>query len=275
MNMLLSIRDAARKSARLYLPSSLFALGARRYNRMVCRRKIRGSEYNHFIDQLEGRATSGLLQVKIDGLKHPIWIRAGTPDAEEVVHASVREAYGKYLPAGEVRFIIDAGAYIGDTATWYLSRFPSCRVVALEPNSETFSALERNCAPYYDRIRLMPAGLWYRDEQLRVVPNPATPTGISVVPCPSEAPGSCRAVSPATILKEERAESIDIFKIDIEGAEEQLFSMDPDPWLARTRSIFIEIHSPAAFEAVIAATRRHGYSRFNYRELFIFKRPRD
>src|SRR5579863_10323033 len=138
----------------------------------------------------------------------------------------------------DVRFIIDAGAYIGDTASWYMSRFPSARVVALEPNPETFSALSRNCAPYASRVRLIPAGLWCRDEHLQVVPNDTTPTGISVIPCPPETPGSCPAISPGTILKEEQAETIDIFKIDIEGAEEQLFSGDPDPWLSCTRSIF-------------------------------------
>ena len=272
--MLLSIRDVARKSARQYLPPSVFGFAARHYNRIVCRQKIRGNEYIEFIDHLEGRASSGSLEVNIEGLNHPIWVRGGTPDAEEVVHAIVREAYGKYLPTGDVRLIIDAGAYIGDTASWYMSRFPSARVVALEPNPETFSALSRNCAPYADRVRLLPAGLWYRDEYVCVIPNKDTPTGISVTACSRETPGCCPALSPNSILEQEGVDAIDIFKIDIEGAEEQLFSVEPDVWLSRTRSIFMEIHSPAAYSAVHAATKRHGFTRRVYRELFIFTRER-
>ena len=36
--------------------------------------------------------------------------------------------------------------------------------------------------------------------------------------------------------------SVDLLKIDIEGAEKELFSAPSDSWLARTRLIIIELH---------------------------------
>jgi hypothetical protein len=62
--------------------------------------------------------------------------------------------------------------------------------------------------------------------------------------------------------------------VDIEGAELELFSKNPDPWLSRTRYITMEIHSAEAYAAVQAATKRHGFIGRQYRELYIFlKRP--
>jgi hypothetical protein len=41
-----------------------------------------------------------------------------------VIDATIREIYSRRLPKEPVRAVVDAGAYIGDTTCWYLSRFP-------------------------------------------------------------------------------------------------------------------------------------------------------
>lgn len=255
------------------MPASLFSRAAKQYNRFCCRRGISHNDYTSFVTLLEDKYTGGpAIQAHLAALKHPIWVRPKTPDATEITHTILREAYGKYLPSGPIQFIIDAGAYIGDATCWYLSKYPGARVVALEPNPETFAALSLNCAPYGQQVRLIQAGLWYRDEWVQIIPNESTPTGISIAPCSPGATNSCPAVSPSTILVQERVDKIDIFKIDIEGAEETLFSVDSDSWLSRTRSIFVEIHSPQAYGAVSAATQKHGFLRHQYRELFIYSK---
>jgi hypothetical protein len=105
-----------------------------------------------------------------------------------------------------------------------------------------------------------------------LVLNEATPTGISVGELGSGKAVKCASVSLCTILEQAGNPMIDILKLDIEGAELELFRSNPDPWLSRTRSIAIEIHSPEAYTAVDAATRRHGFSKRQYRELFFFLR---
>jgi FkbM family methyltransferase len=203
-------------------------------------------------------------------------IRPGTPDAGEIGHSVIREAYGKYLPDGEVKFIIDAGAYIGDATAWYLSRFPASRIVALEPNPESFAMLQTNCAPYEQRARIINGALWFEDGELDLVFDPITPTGISVAEQKSSGNTGCAAFSLSGILEQSGAAEIDILKMDIEGAELQVFSENPDPWLSQTRCITMEIHSPEAYAAVHAATEKHGFVRRRYRELYIFlkKHPR-
>ena len=40
---------------------------------------------------------------------------------------------------------MDAGASIGDTTAWFLSKFLSATVIALEPDSENYALLRKNC----------------------------------------------------------------------------------------------------------------------------------
>jgi len=269
----LTLRDVARKSARAFLPAALFQRAAEKYNRACCARRIQPEDYESFVAMLYGGkmgAGDALVQVHVKGMEHPLLARPGTPDAVEIGHSVIREAYGKYLPDGDVNFIVDAGAYIGDATAWYLSRFPASRVVALEPNPDTFAMLQINCAPYGSRVKALNGALWFQDGELDLVLDPSTPTGISVVEHKSASHNRCEAFSLGTILDQAAEPTIDILKVDIEGAELELFSENPDPWLSRTRSIAIEIHSPAAYAAVHSATRRHGFTRHRYRELYIF-----
>jgi hypothetical protein len=66
-------------------------------------------------------------------------------------------------------------------------------------------------------------------------------------------------------------EAADIFKIDIEGAEVELFSV-PCDWLSRCRLVFVDIHSTEAGELVRSAANRHGMVCRPYRELLVLLR---
>jgi hypothetical protein len=69
---------------------------------------------------------------------------------------------------------------------------------------------------------------------------------------------------------------IDLFKIDIEGSELQLFSApDADDWLSITGTIMMEIHGPAEAEAVEMAVARHGFVKHIHREVITFQHPKN
>ena len=53
-------------------------------------------------------------------------------------------------------------------------------------------------------------------------------------------------------------DTIDIFKIDIEGAEKELFSKNEEFWITRTKWIIIELHGKECrdiFETAMATYR--------------------
>jgi FkbM family methyltransferase len=181
-----------------------------------------------------------------------------------------------------VRLIIDAGAYIGDTTVWYLSRFPEATVIALEPNPRSFALLERNCRDYGSRAILLQAAIWPSRARLEVYDGSefagttfAGTTGSSVRLAAGTQGNSCDGVTIGDLLDRfgsAHDSMVDIFKCDIEGAEVDLFSGPDDGWIRRVRTIYVDVHNAQARRIVAEFARRNGFVMQNWRELVILYR---
>ena len=215
------------------------------------------------------KCSHALESLSIPTLHHPIHVRPGSSDLEEVVYTGVRQAYGRYLPTGPVSFIIDAGAYVGDSTAWYLSKFPEATVIAVEPNPENFRLLELNCRPYGERARLVLAALWSETGRLNLSHTAAWD---SVSVRQGEGRNDCQGVSIPDLMRSQGVSTVDVLKLDIEDAELSVFSGECDSWLSHVRTIAMEIHSRLSLDAVVAATRRHHFSHKVYRNLHFFCR---
>lgn len=262
------IGERFRRVARTALPFSIYRRGAQFLDRWHGVQKFGSDDYRMLLKIAASPAEAAPTAVRLRNLEHPFHMRPGTPDASVVIHAMAREAYAFKLPAGPVHLIVDAGANIGDTSVWYATRFPAATVIAIEPNPDNLRILRPNCSPYGDRIRVLQAALWpVPDKELAVAGELA---GTHVRESGPAAGLTCPSIDPLTILRESGRDAIDIFKIDIEGAELDLFSGACDSWLSRTRTMAIEIHSREALDAVMAATKRNGFKSAQYRDLYAF-----
>jgi len=264
-------RNTVRELTRLCVPTPLYSRAARIYNDVRCRHVMDAASWRsfHAASRCPKPSTEAPTCVKVSTLLYPISIRPGSQDATELIHSAIREAYGKYLPTAPIRFVIDAGAYIGDATVWYLSRFPQATVVALEPNPVIYPLLQQNCKPYSGRAITLNAALWPFSTNLTVCTS-STETGAFVKEAND---GGVIGIGPLEVLDRYNPGGvIDIFKIDIEGAELQLFAADCDSWLRRTRSIVMEIHGAAGLGAVTAAIKRHHFRCERYRETHVFLR---
>jgi FkbM family methyltransferase len=131
--------------------------------------------------------------------------------------------YREMLAAGRQPLIIDCGANIGASVTWFSARYPEAHIIAVEPASENFDILRANCAGLDVDLKL--AGIAAQDGHayLQCTGGPMdyrTNTdheGIEI-----------DVVSVSTLLasKPESHYSPFLLKIDIEGAEKSLFSGD-------------------------------------------------
>lgn len=269
------LTEFLRRVGRSVLPRPLMGVASATLNHLHGCRQLGLAEYRR-LRALEGDQPDGpLAEVWLPALVHPVSVRRGTSDATELIHTIVRGTYGPYTPPpGEgVRLVIDAGANIGDTAGWFLTRYPKATVVSLEPDTRNFAVLERNTAPYGERSVRLNAGLWPRAAKLRVVESESR-TALSVEEVVDGGRFDCQAVSPTDLLTRTGANHIDIFKIDIEGAERQLFAdSGADAWLARTDLILMEIHGPDEEAAVMTAVGRHGFRHAQHREVRVFIHP--
>jgi FkbM family methyltransferase len=152
-----------------------------------------------------------------------------------------------YVPT-EPRFIIDGGANVGFSTAFFANRFPGARVIAVEPSNENVSMLRTNCQGI-ENITVVEGGLWPVSGFLRIA-NPNDPTwSFRCEVAQENAEDAFPAYSVGDIIDRSGFQRCDLLKLDIEGAEEQLFSESRD-WLARVDAILVEVHGGKALAAV-------------------------
>ena len=198
-------------------------------------------------------------------LKHPFFVRPGTDDVLTAVNNFVREEYGQFTPQNNPYWMIDGGAYIGDTSAYFLSRFPALRVVALEPNSESYALAEKNLRPYGDSAILLSKGLWS-------VEGPVRFGGESIAAGYREGGTEIPCTTIPALIKKYSIPRIDILKLDIEGAEHALFSAQPEDWLKYVNLLIVEIHWQGAFDLIKRKLGECGFSMRQYRSVWYCSR---
>ena len=162
------------------------------------------------------------------------------------------------------RPILDIGANIGVTAALYASTYPQSRVTAIEPHPRNTEILKRNAAAYDGRIRIIEAAVSLQNSavplanpdaeqknshgQYRFSANGEAQGGVVVAP----------AISPEEIARIYQDSGIGLMKVDIEGAEKDLFAPPRiDQLLKLVDVLAIETHDrfvPGCLAAVNQAT---------------------
>lgn len=265
--------DPVRRLIRRCVPRPLYAFAAECANAIYGAHRVGIVAYWRLRILLVAKGVSAheFTPIVLPTLQHPLYVRPGTTDASEVVQNCIREAYGVLVPAEPVRLIVDAGASIGDTTAWFLSKFPMVTVIALEPAQDNYELLLKNCGSYGSRALPLNAALWPRSATLAF--RRSKSADAHSVRCETiQHEESCKGISIPELLNLVYADTIDIFKCDIEGAELDVFRDQCDDWLPRVRSILIEVHSPEAHTVVLAACKRHNFHHSTYRALQVFWR---
>jgi FkbM family methyltransferase len=183
-------------------------------------------------------------------MRHPIKccirLRESGTDFGTFSEVLVTEVYKPVLDRiGECRTFVDLGANIGLTCLYIAQRFPQCAIFALEPNQETYNLLLRNLSSLIrkGRCATLPGAAWNANSLL-VPDQNNSPLGYDVfrVRKPGQtAVGNIPAYSMNEILSRSGFRSVDLLKIDIEGAETQVLSGDTS-WLEAVNFIAIEFH---------------------------------
>ena len=258
-----SLSERARQLTRAFLPHGAYGLLASSLDWGCAVRKLGWRQsrrlWRAHPDHASDRS-GDWVRVEPTNLSYPFYVRSATTDVDEFLYTVARESYGRYLPGGEVSFILDAGANNGDSAAWLLTRFARAQLIAVEPDRENFSILKRNCEPYGARVALEHCAVWFKPARLSLKGNERN-DAIEVF---ETADGECRGVTVPWLMSKYGFPRLDIFKCDIEGTERQLFSQGADEWLSKTGFVVIEVHGSECLKAVVEATRRYG---FTHREL--------
>lgn len=195
------------------------------------------------------------LAVVPPGTTFPVHLRIDTSDfcSYRDVLISKTKCYEPNIPDFAPKVIVDVGAHIGMASILFALKYPSARIIAIEPESSNFAALVRNTAGY-NAIMPIQAALWHQDGDVRLGPSKAHVKGAFAVT--QNGAQKVRSVTMETLMREAKIDSIDLLKMDIEGAEKEVF--DSATWMSKVQVLAIELHDrlrPGCGEAVRSACK--------------------
>jgi FkbM family methyltransferase len=160
----------------------------------------------------------------------------------------------------EPKLIIDAGANIGLTTLFFSHKYSSATIISIEPETENFKYLQKNTFGFANVISLNKA-IWINDGRIFLVKSNSYDSH-SVTEL-EESPDSVESIMISTILEDYNIEIVDILKIDIEGAEREIFAGNFQAWLPKIRTLVIELHDrfkPGCSMSLFKALNGYNYS---------------
>lgn len=171
---------------------------------------------------------------------HAIWLRTNSSDF--VVYRDI--FFNKQYdvdPHEYPKVIIDAGANIGLATLFFANKFPKAKIIAIEPELENFNILQKNVSEYPNVICLNKA-VWYKKTRLCIQSSGEGNWAFSVTGSDQNNDDLIEAITFDEILELSGNTKLDIVKVDIEGAEKEVFTNFSSGTISKIRTLIVETH---------------------------------
>jgi FkbM family methyltransferase len=186
-----------------------------------------------------------LLKIERPDIQFPFYLRIPSSDILTFKQIFLKKEYDLGVKKNP-KIIVDAGANIGLTSICFANKFPESKIIAIEPEKNNFEILKKNTAPYKN-ISLVHGALWHENKKICLVDTGfgewsyMTQAQNSVEKKFGEIRHEVQGMTVDTIMNEQGIGHIDILKIDIEGAEREVFG-DPSSWISKVDVLLVELH---------------------------------
>lgn len=220
------------------------------------------------------RITKCQMQFKLPQMANPVAIRTGMSDMQVFHDIFIWGEYSFLKPVAERTTVLDIGANVGYSSTYFAGIYPQCEVVAVELMHSNFEQLNRNTAFLGKRITTLEAAVWSHNDGVSIADDTFR-DGDAWSHHASEAKDGKSLVPSITmfeLMQKNAMPRVNICKIDIEGAEFELFATGNRRWVDNCDVILLEIHEDLATFDIVAAMHADGFNSFTAHELTIFYR---
>jgi FkbM family methyltransferase len=188
-------------------------------------------------------------------------VRIGASDISVFQAVFLEDAFDLSSLCSNPKLILDLGANVGYASVFFAHAYPEAKILAVEPEESNFKILQENTKPYKNVVPIQ-AAIWNKKEKLQIKDPNAEKWGIQVSEFKGEESSvAVDAVTVDDLLVKSGLDAIDILKIDIEGAELNLFSSNFESWLSKTRVLVIELHGGFCAEVFNKAVDGYGFNR--------------
>lgn len=170
---------------------------------------------------------------------HEVFVRREYSTDEFVVHPGVWSHYEKIATNG-IPLILDLGANVGISARFFSSAYKDATIIAIEPSSQNFKLLTQNCLGQKN-IRPTQGAIGSASGTVSLFDPGNGNNAFRTFGDVSKLIEVIPLYSIGSILEREPGLTPFIVKIDIEGAERELFSSNTD-WVDLFKVIVVETH---------------------------------
>ncbi len=150
---------------------------------------------------------------------------------------SIMAVYQAILSSGKVPVLIDAGANIGCASRWFAAKFPSARIIAVEPEPRNAAMCRRNVA-HLPNVQVIEAALGSHAGKIAISDNTAKSWAFTTARSDD---GTIPIVTMPQLASLVPNGLLFGAKIDIEGFESDVFSKNTD-WVHDLKFFFVEPH---------------------------------
>jgi len=170
-----------------------------------------------------------------------IELRPNTSDLSLLKRIFIEDEYNSvFLNSVDKQItILDAGANVGFASVFFLSLFPESFVVSVEPDADNIEQLARNLRKFEDRSRILHSAVMGSQCTVAVVnsSSAACSRRVNVV---EQGNNSIAGLTIDKICDEMNLQ-FDIVKLDIEGAERDVFTSE-NLWAKSVKVLIVELH---------------------------------
>ncbi len=156
----------------------------------------------------------------------------------------IRSAWLDKLPQKDGT-ILDIGANIGLTSIYLSKKHPEKKIFAIEPDLSNSGLLLLNVSGIANMTPRNFA-IWGDRVDSLFIPPSTSEWGRQTHTDKSNDSQEVKAIRVDDFMAAHRINNISILKMDVEGAEFNIFSKNPQPWLKKVESIVIELHESMA-----------------------------
>jgi len=205
-----------------------------------CTKMIETLKYYLGITGVRGLLTAIKAKLSSETIIHRLHNKTIGSDVFLRIPSSDVSTYGQVFLSSEYdfecvndpQFIIDAGANIGLVSILFASRFPKAKIIAIEPESGNYEMLKKNTESY-NNIYPMQAALWMENKPINLIDPQHGNWGFwgfmtddldNNKPLTGIAKSVVQGRTLDKIMDQYNCQKVDILKIDIEGAEREVFS---------------------------------------------------
>lgn len=200
-------------------------------------------------------AKGELTQFHLPGYPHLLYLRKDTSDEPTLRQVFMNIRYDMDLPF-RPKTILDGGANVGYASVFFAQKYPEAEILSVEPDSSNFKMIQRNIKSYQN-IKALQSAIWGSSTHLKIKNPEMESWAFEVVEADAKEAGAFQAFSVGALIERMHWKTIDILKLDIEGAEMSVFQQNYEAWLPKVKLLIIELHEKmrpgctAVFEGAI------------------------